>query len=253
MNTPKIKAVFKEVIIERLTALFIARSPLEWSSRLFLWCCVSFICFVLVKRAFGFPVDLAWEFILVATTAMPLYGIAMLMILLQARSLTSMTRMALTDTLTGLRNRRAFFDAVNDAGEGALLIIDIDHFKQVNDRYGHSAGDAVLVAMADHLRRNIRSTDLLGRIGGEEFGIYLFGADSLEVDTIGARICNGFVFYNQEVPSPIRVTMSIGAAYAAMASGITELYQNADEALYGAKRSGRARLNFWQPSSAAYR
>ena len=248
MNGRKTSPVLKNVILERLTILFVARGPLEWTARLLLWCCVSFLLHVLVKLAFAHDVDLAWDFILVTTTALPLYGIAMGLVRLQVGSLADMTRIALTDELTGLMNRRAFFEAVEGSEQGALLIIDIDHFKLVNDRYGHAAGDAVLRAMGDHLRRNIRTTDLLGRIGGEEFALYLFGADSLEVDAIGARICNGFVFYNHEVPSPIRVTMSIGAAYAAMSEGLTELYRNADEALYAAKRSGRARLNFWQPA-----
>ncbi len=223
---------------------------MEWTARLFLWCCISFLLHMVIKLLYGYEIDLAWDFLLVATTALPLYGIAMALVRLQDGNLASMTRVALTDNLTGLMNRRAFFQAVEQSEDGALLIIDIDHFKLVNDRYGHAAGDAVLGAMADHLRRNIRTSDLIGRIGGEEFGLHLFGSDSLEVDTIGARICNGFVFYNQEVPSPIKVTMSIGAAYAAMSSGMTELYKNADEALYAAKRSGRARLTFWQPATS---
>lgn len=243
----------RDVIIERLTVLFVARGPLEWTARLFFWCCVSFLLHMLVKLAYGFTIDLAWDFLLVTTTALPLYGIAMVLVRAQDGNLSTMTRVALTDTLTQLMNRRAFFEAVEHSEEGVLLIIDIDHFKAVNDRYGHAAGDAVLRAMADHLKRNIRDSDLLGRIGGEEFGLYLFGADSLEVDRIGARICDGFVFYNEEVPSPVKITMSIGAAYRAMSNGVSELYKNADEALYAAKRSGRARLNFWQPAPTRLR
>ena len=237
-------------ILERLTTLFVARGVLEWTARLLLWCCVSFLLFSLVKLAYGFDVNLAWDFLVVTTTALPLYGMAMILVRVQVGSLADMTRVALTDNLTGLMNRRAFFEAVERSEDGALLIIDIDYFKAVNDRYGHSAGDAVLRAMADHLKRNIRASDHIGRIGGEEFGLYLFGADSLEVDTIGARICSGFVFYNEEVSSPLKITMSIGAAYSAMADGIPALYKNADEALYAAKRSGRARLNFWQPATS---
>lgn len=183
-------------------------------------------------------------------TAGPLFGFAMSLARRQNLDLKRMTRIAHTDKLTGLWNRRAFFSHIDAAEDGALLIIDIDHFKAVNDRYGHAAGDAVLVAMADHLKRNVRANDLIGRVGGEEFALYLFGADSLEIDTIGARICEGFILYNEDVPSPIKVTMSIGAAYSAMSGSITDLYKNADEALYAAKRSGRARLNFWQPATS---
>ena len=174
----------------------------------------------------------------------------MLLVRVQDAGLAKMTRIAMTDSMTGLKNRRAFFEAVEASAEGALLVIDIDHFKAVNDRYGHTAGDAVIVAMTDHLKRNIRSSDLLGRIGGEEFALYLFGADSQQIDAIGARICQGFVLYNDQVPAPIKVTMSIGAAYSAMSKDPSELYKNADEALYAAKRSGRGRLNFWQPATS---
>ena len=239
-----------EFFIKHLLVLFVARSPLEWLSRLFLWCGVSFSLFTVVKLAYGFPVNPAWDFVLVTTTALPLYGIAMLLIHFQDGFLDRMTRIAMTDNLTGLMNRRAFFDAVEAAEDGALLIIDIDHFKDVNDRHGHAVGDAVLKAMTDHLKRNIRATDLLGRVGGEEFGVFLFGADSLEVDTIGARLSRGFILYNEEVKSPVKVTMSIGAAYSLMSGSLAELYKNADEALYAAKRSGRARLNFWQPATS---
>ena len=145
-------------------------------------------------------------------------------------------------------NRRAFFDAIENSEDGALLLIDIDNFKAVNDRYGHTVGDTVLVALVDHLWRNLRSTDVLGRIGGEEFGVFLFGADSLQIDIIGERISSGFVFYDKTVPSPIKVTVSIGTAFSGMSTSVMELYARSDEALYQAKRSGRAKLNFWQPS-----
>lgn len=156
-------------------------------------------------------------------------------------------RQANTDMLTGLMNRRAFLDALERAEEGAVLMIDVDHFKMVNDKYGHAAGDAVLEAIAGHLKTNLRSDDIIARVGGEEFAVYLVGADSTEIDRIGARVCAGFTLYNETVPAPIKVTMSIGAAYAAMAPNRDELFARADQALYEAKHSGRARLNFWQP------
>ena len=152
-----------------------------------------------------------------------------------------------TDMLTGLMNRRAFLDALEDAEEGAVMMIDVDHFKLVNDKYGHAAGDAVLTAIAGHLQTNLRAEDIIARVGGEEFAVYLVGADSTEIDRIGARVCAGFTLYNETVRAPIKVTMSIGAAYAAMAPTQNELFARADQALYEAKHSGRARLNFWQP------
>lgn len=238
----------RAVLMERLNELLLPNGALAWVARLLLWCGAAFLIHVLVKLVLGQSTDFAWDLIVMTLTGAPLFGLAMALTQRRDLDMKRMTQIAHTDKLTGMWNRRAFFKHVIEAGDGALLIIDIDHFKAVNDRYGHTAGDAVLVAMADHLKRNTRADDLLGRIGGEEFGLYLFGADSLEIDTIGARICGGFVLYNDEVRSPIKVTMSIGAAYSAMSDDITDLYKNADEALYAAKRSGRARLNFWQPA-----
>lgn len=237
-------------ILKGLLDLLVPSGLLAWTARLMLWCSAYFLIQTLVKFILGQPIHFGWDIIVVALSGAPLFLLAMALARNQNTDLQNMTRIAKTDKLTGLMNRRAFFEVVDASGDGALLVLDIDHFKQVNDRYGHVAGDAVLVAMADHLRRNIRSGDLLGRIGGEEFGLFLFGADSLEVDSIGKRLCEGFVLYNDKVPAPIKVTMSIGAAYSAMSDDTEALYKNADEALYAAKRSGRARLTFWQPASS---
>ena len=154
-------------------------------------------------------------------------------------------RQANTDLLTGLMNRRAFLEALDHAEEGAIMMIDVDFFKMVNDKYGHAAGDAVLAAIAGHLQTNLRADDIIARVGGEEFAVYLVGADSTEIDRIGARVCAGFTLYNETVRAPIKVTLSIGAAYAAMAPTQKELFARADQALYEAKHSGRARSNFW--------
>ncbi len=241
------------VLFERLKELLLPSGPSAWVARLLFWCCLAFLVHVGVKLAVGRPVELAWDLIVISLTIAPLFALAMMQAQNQDEDFWRIHRIAHTDNLTGLMNRRAFFDTVRLADDGALLMIDIDHFKAVNDRYGHAAGDAVLVAMADHLRRNLRSGDLLGRVGGEEFAAYLIGADSLEIDAIGARICKGFTLYNNDVPAPIKVTMSVGAAYSAMCDGTANLYKNADEALYAAKHSGRARLNFWQPVASKLR
>ena len=229
------------------SSLVLPGSVITWVLLLMFWCLFSSTWFILTKSTIGYFFGIRHDFIVISVAAAPCIAAAMALSQHRYNTQTELAKIATTDTLTGLMNRRAFFEAVQKSDEGAMLLIDIDHFKAVNDRYGHTAGDAVLVAMADHLRRNIRSNDLLCRVGGEEFGAYLFGADSLEVDTIGARICRGFILYNEVVPSPIKVTMSIGTAYSAMSPSIAELYRRADEALYQAKRSGRAKLNFWQP------
>ncbi|MEM7752024.1 MAG: GGDEF domain-containing protein [Pseudomonadota bacterium] len=183
--------------------------------------------------------------VLLAT--LPVFALALATHMRTSRNLETMTHTAMTDQMTGLLNRRGFVEKVADLDDGVLLIIDIDHFKHVNDRYGHAAGDAVLRSMSAHLKVGIRKSDVVGRLGGEEFAIYLRGVDSQFIDQIGERLCRGFVLYNEDVPAPIKVTMSVGAAFSAMAGSKSDIYFRADQALYHSKRSGRARLSFWQP------
>src|SRR5436190_5055212 len=86
------------------------------------------------------------------------------------------------DELTGLANRRAFDRAIGDLGpEAALIVIDLDNFKQVNDRLGHRAGDRLLRDVAHEIRTRVRETDLVARLGGDEFGVALRGADAAHV------------------------------------------------------------------------
>lgn len=163
----------------------------------------------------------------------------------------SLQRMALTDELTGLPNRRAFIEEVgrglnraHRAGTPfALAILDIDHFKQVNDRFGHDAGDQVLRDVASVMRRSLREGDLVARVGGEEFGIFL--------PDVGAEVG---VQRLERLLSSIRsacmiggepVTASIGLVHASEAepkAAYDTLYSLADQALYRAKRSGRNRV-----------
>lgn len=227
--------------------LLVPRGPLAWAARLVVWCGCVFVSFFALRHVFGLPVHAATDFVVVALSCAPVIILAMLVHRQTEASLNIMTHAALTDPLTGLMNRRAFHKAVELAGPGAVLVIDIDHFKYVNDRHGHAVGDEVLRAMSEHLRRNIRNNDKIARLGGEEFAVYLPNCDSMEIDGIGERLCSGFVVYNDRVPVPVKVTMSVGAAYSQMSSSTERLIRNADQALYQAKRSGRACLAFWQP------
>lgn len=230
-----------------LTALLVPHGAVAWFARLLLWCGVTFILHVTLSFVVGAPLHFGWSFIIVSFSVLPLLGMTMFWARASAKDVSQLTHASRTDALTGLLNRRGFEETVESSPSGVLLIIDIDHFKHVNDRYGHNAGDEVLRSMATHLRRNTRADDIIGRLGGEEFAIFLSNVDSMHVDQIGERICRGFVVYNENVPAPISVTMSVGAAFSAMARTPSEIYLNADQALYQSKRSGRARLTFWQP------
>jgi diguanylate cyclase (GGDEF)-like protein len=158
----------------------------------------------------------------------------------------ALRRDALTDPLTGLPNRRAFYDALlRQAGSGEMAcvaMIDIDHFKRVNDRLGHAAGDAVLARFADIAKLSFRSNDLVGRIGGEEFAVILRGVTIDQACMVCQRLTDRLASAEIATPfGPVAVTISSGIApvgsdgEAAMAA--------ADSALYEAKRAGRSRLS----------
>lgn len=156
-----------------------------------------------------------------------------------------------TDALTGLANRRPFEAALDNAiaeqGErpAAVALFDLDHFKQVNDRYGHAAGDAALVTVAEVCTRELRSDDLVARRGGEEFAVLLRGVDLAEAEVTCERLRVAIAAQSVLTPGvPLfRVTASFGlAAVTAGASG-DALLARADGALYVAKHAGRNRLS----------
>ncbi|MGE0439628.1 MAG: putative bifunctional diguanylate cyclase/phosphodiesterase [Gemmatimonadales bacterium] len=156
---------------------------------------------------------------------------------------------ALRDPLTGLANRRLFGDRVAHAlarrrrvpGSVAVVLLDLDHFKVVNDSLGHAKGDALLVAVADRLRTVLRSADTIARLGGDEFAVLLEDlAHPDEADHAAERILHAlnrpFMLDDREVT----VRASIGIAWAGEEQGVDDLLTDADVAMYGAKNSGRA-------------
>ena len=157
-------------------------------------------------------------------------------------------RIAHTDALTGLLNRPAvtgridaLFSRGGQQGAGALLFIDIDGFKQVNDRCGHQAGDVLLVAFAQRLRAHTRSGDVVARLGGDEFLVLL---TDVKTERDAAAVADKLVRSAREPLSAqgreFRITASIGVAMAAEGVGTTdELIRRADMAMYEAKKSGK--------------
>ena len=161
--------------------------------------------------------------------------------------------LALTDPLTGLPNRRAIESWASRQLSGAarhgfalwVVLMDLDHFKSVNDTHGHDAGDAVLKRFGDILRANTRLSDISGRIGGEEFLLVLTHADEKSVvvvlDRMREQLAAGPVEWNR---ATIHVTASFGVAgfCGKHAPEFSELVRQADEALYRAKDAGRNRI-----------
>jgi diguanylate cyclase (GGDEF)-like protein/PAS domain S-box-containing protein len=156
---------------------------------------------------------------------------------------------ALTDVLTGLANRRAFIDTLErhlaQGRPGCVALFDLDHFKSVNDRYGHPAGDAVLRRFAKLAEQAVRGGDLVARIGGEEFAVLLAGASKAQA----ARVCERLRRSLSDEPIAtaiggplVRVTASCGVA-AIDGRSAADILAAADTALYRAKRMGRDRLS----------
>jgi len=153
---------------------------------------------------------------------------------------------ATTDHLTGLRNRRAFEEALVGPLEhkASLLLVDLDHFKHVNDRLGHKAGDLVLAEVGRRLPRQIRDGDFVARVGGDEFGIIMHHAGRALAEKTAARIVKqlGTVYEVDGTFAHIGASVGVSCTEDGAVS-LRELVCRADEALYAAKRSGRSR---WQ-------
>jgi diguanylate cyclase (GGDEF)-like protein len=167
----------------------------------------------------------------------------------QARERAEM--LARTDMLSGLHNRRAFYEAgiatsnAIEAGSPSpsLLMIDIDHFKSINDRYGHAGGDVAIKSLAMRIASRLRPGDTAGRIGGEEFALLLpatslAGALGAAMELVRETSESTTVFGDQ----PIRFTISVGAAAHRAGEDFDAFAARADAALYRAKREGRNRV-----------
>ncbi len=159
---------------------------------------------------------------------------------------------AMVDPLTGIANRRAFLQEAaelarrhgSDPRPAAVMLIDLDHFKSINDRFGHAVGDRVLEIFTAAASESMRSSDLFGRIGGEEFAAILHDTRADEAITVAQRIRETFADVAADVDGrPIAATVSIGMVHCdGPVLDIGELLSQADQALYFAKENGRNRV-----------
>ena len=178
----------------------------------------------------------------------------------QRVALTDAERRAQTDPLTGVLNRRSLLERLDAAclraqTRGlpiALLFIDLDHFKEINDSHGHAAGDACLAAIIGPIHTELRQSDVIGRYGGEEFVVILSSADAAAARPIAERIVARVAELRVEgFGNTIALTCSIGVATSDML-GVwgTHLIARADDAVYAAKKSGRNQVQVAVPSAA---
>jgi diguanylate cyclase (GGDEF)-like protein len=149
-------------------------------------------------------------------------------------------RMALTDGLTGLYNYRAYKEKIETIPQYVIMILDIDHFKRLNDNHGHAVGDKVLIKLGNLIKLSVRHGDFAFRYGGEEFVVILPGATMQLGYTIAERLRqrvaqNEFLVAATRIP----VTISVGIAVKQPSMTSASAFENADEALYSAKQQGR--------------
>ncbi|MBI1201151.1 MAG: diguanylate cyclase [Rhodopseudomonas sp.] len=159
---------------------------------------------------------------------------------------------AMVDPLTGIANRRAFLQDAGQLAERyrgrprptAVLLVDLDHFKSINDRFGHALGDRVLEIFTGAARQSIRASDLLGRIGGEEFAAVLYDISAEKALAVAQRIREAFAEQAEEVNGrPVSASVSIGLVHCdGPVLDVPELLAQADQALYLAKENGRNRV-----------
>jgi diguanylate cyclase (GGDEF)-like protein len=163
-----------------------------------------------------------------------------------------LTAYAATDSLTQVMSRAAFSTLVDAylaevrgkaRGRGALLIIDADNFKSINDRYGHDRGDEALITIASSIKSMLRGPDIVGRLGGEEFGVFLPDASTQQAESVAERI-RQTVDQAQFLPggSPHHLSVSVGGAVFERSLPFSELFRLADQQLYAAKQGGRNRV-----------
>ncbi|MFZ5911806.1 MAG: diguanylate cyclase [Chloroflexota bacterium] len=222
----------------------VVRIPLRWHRK---------------KDGIVFPVEITARFITWKGTSVHIAAIRD--IAERRRTEQELERLAITDPLTGLFNRRHFFTegelvfarANQTPFNLSALMIDFDHFKNVNDQYGHAAGDDTLRESARRMQANLRPRDIFGRYGGEEFAILLPRTNSTEACQIAERL--RAIAAEEPIivgEAKISITVSIGVAGLDKDTGTLEaLLQRADEALYAAKQAGRNCWVAWRSPSAS--
>ncbi|MDA3859207.1 MAG: GGDEF domain-containing protein [Roseovarius sp.] len=161
------------------------------------------------------------------------------------------------DGMTGLLNRDNFLDRLDklraNQMDNVLMIVDADHFKNINDSFGHLTGDQALIQLGKAFRKTLRKNDLVGRIGGEEFGIFLPDTSAAEGKIIGEMIRHEIENMTFEPHKNMRhvITVSIGVTEIAPREERATLMRNADIALFAAKRRGRNQVVLYEPGMNA--
>lgn len=248
-----------------LDRIFIPRDLRASLRKTLLWSLIiAFLAVIVTQMMYGYYFPeiyakyghrlLVYGFFVTLLIAMPFITLFFSMTMRLSTMNSQLQEIARRDGLTGLLNRTALENLVRDRSEApreegahddALILIDIDHFKAINDTHGHAAGDHVLRMVAVSIVGNVFERDHVARIGGEEFAVYLLGAGPTgaveAAERIRAALEENKTYFEGKV---IRVTASIGGALYPQEADFGAIFQGADFALYRAKRSGRNQCEF---------
>jgi diguanylate cyclase (GGDEF)-like protein len=203
-----------------------------------------------------------WAAVFAMEVVLYVVGAAFIVLVLaKDRAVRAYKVAAATDVLTGLLNRRGFFESAADVVSASrsskrlvsVLAFDLDHFKSINDNFGHAMGDTMLQLFACVARKTMRSTDVIGRLGGEEFVAVLSGTQA-EAGIAAERVRAAFEAATLDPKSNgVQATVSIGVASGPADTAIDQLITRADAALYRAKANGRNRIECADGAQAALR
>jgi diguanylate cyclase (GGDEF)-like protein len=250
---------------ETISKLPFSISPYFWQHPLFWWLtalAVILLAFTLIKYTIIKNRDRRIELerlVLDRTNAINDYAKKLeainrerqTMLTILEKQTAGLAKLASEDSLTGLSNRRSFedetqllFDAAKkEKRDLCLAVLDVDMFKDINDRFGHHAGDAVLLRVAEKLKNATRGRDVVSRIGGDEFAMVFPGMTADAVIEICERLCREVAALDfSDIHSDIKVTLSIGISDLPHAQSFERVLADADRALYEAKKSGRNRV-----------
>lgn len=257
--------VSSEPEILMLDQLFIANNRQAAIRKSAMWTLgIASMTLATAELSFGYFFPDAWHnhsaglriysFLTAILIGLPAFALFFRMSLRLNKFNLQLQEIARRDVLTGLLNRKAFTDQIRQrqnaaasagALEDALILIDIDHFKDVNDEFGHAAGDHVLRMVSVCIGGNVFERDYVARIGGEEFAVYLLGSGAhgavRAAERIRAALEENKAHFEGE---NIRITASVGGALYPPGSSYQTIYRRADSALYRAKKSGRNRCEF---------
>jgi diguanylate cyclase (GGDEF)-like protein len=206
----------------------------------------------------GFQQSLYWTTVQFTQAMVSILAAISLMVAVAIDQISELRRQVDDDKLSGLLNRRGFEAragsvlrrCIDDDRPVALMIADLDHFKRVNDTYGHAVGDAIIAAFGAHVRAIAPAEMIAGRIGGEEFALLVPGAGIETARQFAEAVRTGLAAAAADrIPAALVPTTSIGLTIGTPGANLSALMQEADQALYEAKRTGRNRVRTVTPAS----